>query len=254
MNDPHVDALIYRIQHGDHVDYKNAGTRTASYVNFDVEISSKSARITMKSHYATWEEARLAVEPTLRAWELDQALEYGPRTIEFIYERSEIVDRAPVPGHYSLMAEPLHFKVESGTPKLTVNFGAFPVPAQNLARNEIVDHMFERYCLYKQGGTLLADAVNFCLTSLATPCGGAKKIPEHYRVHEKVVSKIGDLAANKGGREARKGKGVVAAYSDVERQWLEAAMIVLIRRAAEVAFNPQCVPCVISMKDLPRLS
>jgi hypothetical protein len=253
MNDPHVVVLIYRIQHGDHVDYKNAGSRTISYENFDVEVSGESARISMKSHYATREEARLTVEPVLRAWELDQALEYGPRTIEFIYDRSEIMDRAPIEGHYSLMVEPLHFRVELGSPVLTLDFAAFPVPAQNIARNEVVDHMFERYCLYKQGGTLLADAANFCLTCLAAACGGPKNIPENYHVHEKVVSKIGDLAANKGGREARKGKGVSAAYSDAERQWLEAAMKVLIRRAAEVAFDPQRVPCQICMRDLPSL-
>ena len=170
MNDPHVVALIYRIHHGDHVDYKNAGPRMIDYQHFSVEVGGQSARVSLKSHFSSREEARQAVEPVLRAWELHQALEYGPQTIEFIYERSEIVDRAPTLGQHSLIAEPLHFKVEFGRPKLTLNFAAFPVPAQNLARDEVVDHMFERYCLYKQGGTLLAEAANFCLTHLEEAC------------------------------------------------------------------------------------
>jgi hypothetical protein len=254
MNDPHVAALVYRIQHGDHVDYKNAGSRTVSYEHFDVEVSGKSARTTMKSHYATREQARLAVEPLLRAWELDQALEYGPRTIEFIYERSEMVDRAPMAGHYSLIAEPAHYKHTFGEAKLTLGFAAFPVPAQNLARNDVVDHMFERYCLYKQGGTLLGGAADFCLTCLGTASGGRKQISERYLIHEKVLKKIGELAATKGGREARKGEGISKEFTDKERGWLEAAMKLLIRRAAEVTFNQGQVLAQITLKDLPSLS
>jgi hypothetical protein len=168
------------------------------------------------------------------------------------------VDRAPTPGQHSLIAEPLHFKVEFGRPTLTLNFAAFPVPAQNLARDVVVDHMFERYCLYKQGETLLAEAANFCLTCLEHTFHPEnerrKKVARVYCIDKYVLGEIARLASRKGGREARKGEGVAEEFTDTEKYWLEAAMKALIRRAAEVAFDHEKVVTQITMNDLPSLS
>jgi hypothetical protein len=254
MNDPHVVALIYRIHHGEHVDYSNASACETECDHFTIEVNGKAARATMNSHFARATDAQQAVEIVLRAWELDQALRYGLETIEFIYDRSEIVDRAPTPGHHSLIVEPIHYQFVLGQPKLTLHFSAFPIPAKNLKRDAVVDQMFERYRLYMRGETLLPEAAYFCLTIMENKCGGRDKASIHYDVEKAVLGKVGDLATNKGGPQARKAKGADVKYSDVEKRWLEDAMKALIRRVAEVAFGRPEDMSKITMSNLPPLS
>jgi hypothetical protein len=60
--------------------------------------------------------------------------------------------------------------------------------------------------------------------------GGRKAAAGQYGVAMPILKKLGDLAANKGGNEARKASGAGAAFSAAERQWLEEAMKRLISR------------------------
>ena len=81
MNDPHVKALHYTVKHGPHVDYSKAPPFEREESDFKIRIEGLHAEITMKSHFASLEEARAAIEPFLRAWSLDMALTYGPRAL-----------------------------------------------------------------------------------------------------------------------------------------------------------------------------
>ncbi|HEU0154946.1 MAG TPA: hypothetical protein VFQ82_02670, partial [Stellaceae bacterium] len=64
----------------------------------------------------------------------------------------------------------------------------------------------------------------------------------------------GELTDKKGGPEARKAKGVTVPFSPAEHVWIEAAMKLLIRRAAEVAGDPEGAFPQITMEDLPPIS
>lgn len=98
MNDPHVEELHYRVQHGDQVDYAKAPPFEREEKDLRIHIANGHVQITMKAHLPSLADARLAVEPFLRAWELDMALRYGPGALEFKYERGHIIDRKPTPG------------------------------------------------------------------------------------------------------------------------------------------------------------
>jgi hypothetical protein len=113
--------------------------------------------------------------------------------------------------------------------------------------------MFERFRLYRARGTTLADAANFCLTVLEGPAGGRKDTARRYTISETVLRTLGELAASKGGNEARKAKGAQAQFTPAERQWLEKAIKRLILRAADVACNPSASLPQITIADLPRL-
>ena len=83
MNDPHVEALHYKITHGPTVDYNRAPSIVHDEPNFTVQVAKGRAEITLKSHHATVEAARAEVEAVLRAWELSATLECGPDQFKF---------------------------------------------------------------------------------------------------------------------------------------------------------------------------
>jgi hypothetical protein len=100
----------------------------------------------------------------------------------------------------------------------------------------------------------LGTAANFCLTALEHYSGGDRSAAAgRYSISKPVLNKLADLAAEKGGDEARKAGGANTPFTDAERRWLEEAMKRLILRAGEVATNPSTQLPQITMKDLPSL-
>ena len=86
MNDPHVVALFYNIQHGPSVDYREAEPRDYEAENFSVRVEDKKVCFTMKAHYATEEEAREAVREYISRWEFTVGLRRGPDKFKLVYQ------------------------------------------------------------------------------------------------------------------------------------------------------------------------
>ena len=59
MNDPHVVALIYRVEHGNSVDYREAEPLTREEPAFRVDVKDNQARFELKAHLqaSTWKTA-----------------------------------------------------------------------------------------------------------------------------------------------------------------------------------------------------
>jgi hypothetical protein len=76
--------------------------------------------------------------------------------------------------------------------------------------------MFDRFCRYRAGTTTLADAANFCLTVLELTAYGRLAAARHYNIAKTVLNKLADLAATKGGYEARKARGAQAEFTGAE--------------------------------------
>jgi hypothetical protein len=220
-----------------------------------VRIEDGRAEVTMRSHHATVEAARAEVEPFLRAWELTAALEFGPGEFELAYDRAKIIDRRPAAAQVAIqVADAALFAVTTTSAIAHIGRSKYPdPPPAGIRRDANVDLMFDRFRRYRAGTTTLADAANFCLTVLQLTARGRPAVARCYGIREKVLRKLGDLAANKGGNEARKANGAKAEFTPVERQWLEEAIKHLIWRAAEVAGNPPAPLRQITMADLPPL-
>jgi hypothetical protein len=254
MNDPHVETLFYRINHSEGVDYSKAPLLELPEPKFTIYIEHKSARIDMRGHYAAVQDARDVVEPFLRLWELTAALNRNPGEWQFVYDRANVIDRNPTPGA-AIFAASGHVEVSGKGVMLRHGRASFPPPPVGMARDVAVDFMFYRYCMWREGRTTLTDTANCCLTMLEFKAGDRKKASPLYGVSSKVLNKLGLLLDTKGGiTEARKGKAAHANFTPAERQWIIKLIPILIRRAAEVAFDRTASHPQITMADLPPLA
>ncbi len=140
-------------------------------------------------------------------------------------------------------------------PTIQVGRNKYPEPPTNLVVNADVEVMYYRYGLYREERDLLGGMANFCLTVLEASAKGGQRTAaaKKYGISRNVLTALGRLASEKGGLEARKAEGVANEFTDAEREWVEAAVKVLIRRAAEVAYDPIAQRSQITMTDLPPL-
>ena len=243
MNDPHVVALNYRIEHSSSVDYDNAAPLDHSEEAFDIHVEGNKVRFVMKRHYATESEAVEAVKDYIRAWERLAALQKGPNEFTLAFAGAEIKDRNPTPG--IVQARAMFSSCVGVVDELTIHVSraAYPQPpSRRLEFSPDIDSMYHRYIGYRTGREPLPSMAYFCLTVLENSVPARKDrrrvAARHYGIDYGVLSKIGRLCANKGGAEARKSKGVDEDLSEQERQFLEEAVKEIIIRAAEVAGDP----------------
>jgi hypothetical protein len=274
MNDPHVTALHYRIKHAPGVDFEKAAPlKHDKEPGFSVRIENGKAEIVMKKVHRTVDSALAAVEPFLSAWELSWGLGHASDRFRFEFLWPDLIDRNPTPAHGvhfiqgrlggagSMRADNHHSRAK------------YPNPPQGLGWSDEVDLMFERYRRVSEQRTTLNDGANFCLTVLEFGAAGLpvtsparvrkrrQKAEAHFKIALPVLNKIGELAAEKGGRtESRKHEGARKPFTPAERAWLEKALKLLIRRAAEVAHDtgaaragPKPSRSPITMADLPQI-
>ncbi len=95
MNDPHVEALIYVVEHDKSSDYSQASAVEIEHSAFSLKLQDGEARFEMKVHYPTRPQAERAIQPFIDQWELRALLESGPGTFALKFKRHEIVDRNP---------------------------------------------------------------------------------------------------------------------------------------------------------------
>ena len=243
MNDPHVVALNYKIEHHSSVDYDGATPLDHSEEAFDIHAERSNVRFVMKRHCATKSEALEAIEGYIRAWEHLAALQYGPNEFTLVFDGAEIEDRDPTPGVVYASARPIRVKASLGEATGHVSRGAYPrPPSTEMELSSNVKLMFDRYVGYRARREHLTGMVNFCLTVLEKSVQAKKKhrkaAAKHYDIEYKALDEIGRLCSQKGGAEARKAQGVEQQLNEHERQFLEETVKAIIRRAAEVAGDP----------------
>lgn len=251
MNDPHVVALEYRIEHGPAIDWSQAKPLNVQNDSFDIQVSNGRVRFLFNKHYATEREARDCVEERyIPNWEFKAVLERGPDTFRLVFDRSDIEDRNPLPGPRGLS-----LRASAGVPEVRVGLAPpmptwFPEPPRiAIRRTPDINSMYDRYLGHLEGREPLPGMANFCLTVLAQIAGGRRSIANRFAVSKKVISKIGDLSANKGGANARKADGLREPYSSEEKRFLRSAIKVLIRRAAEVEYSSDQSRTKITLDD-----
>lgn len=252
MNDPHVVALRYRIEHGPGIDWSRAAPLSYENNDFGVFVESERVRFVLGEHYASEEKARSALEADyIPNWEFVVGLERGPDAFRLRFDGSEIVDRHPPPGPPSLRID-----ARAGIPRVSANLAppappAYPEPPRiGLKRSPDVDSMFQRYLMYLGGREPLGTMAYFCLTVLEQMAGGRRKAAVHFAISKRVLGRIGELSSNKGGPNARKDIGRNAPYTREEKCFLKSAIAMLIFRAAEVEHGPDPNCRQITMADI----
>ena len=241
MNDPHVVALHYRIEHGpDVIDWSRAAPLDKEEHRFRVRAENGRVRFELKEHYASEEAARFAIEADyIHNWEFVVGLARGPNAFTLLFDHSEIVDRKPTPGRISLAARGTAAFASSGVARLQVQPSAYPEPPPAaIKRSPDIDSMYQHYLRHLGGGEPLPAMAYFCLTKLEQMAGGRDAAAVRFCVSKKVLRRIGELSTNKGGASARKAVGHAVPHTPEEERFLKSAIKTLIHRAAKVEYGP----------------
>ena len=266
MNDPHVTALHYWVEHDESVSYYNA--EALNYEDELVEVRLEKGELTLrpKEHYASAYEARGAFEGFIRNWEFEAALEAGSRQFELKYMDADIIDRNPTPtppGVIAVSAGPVRFRIKVSRPQVTVGKPKYPGPPVSTrldSDNPAALAMLSRLDRYHQGRETLAAMSYFCFTvmsdsaKVATRTTYARKaVKDYYEIAEDLQREVSNLSTNKGGSEARKSDGLQQEYTDEEKGFLLAAIQAFTRRVAEKAANPNASLKMLTLADMPPL-
>lgn len=258
MRDPHVESLRYDAEPISQVSYENPQSLEHENDLCTLTLADGILFLSPKSHFATVREARSAIEPFLRAWELDADLRWGLGTIKFKYKDHTIVNRnPPQPGEACpkiLHAEMGGVLVSGGSVSFHVTRVSYPKPPSTLQLTPDVETMWLRYRRYLEGREPLLAMAYFCLTVVEASAGGRNAAARQYGVDKQVLSKLGDLTA-KGGdaktaRKLKKGQSLRSLLG-AEQAWLEEVVKALIRKLGE--HRPGTMTHLLSMRDLPSL-
>ena len=266
LNDPHVKAIRYFVEHDHSVDYRDVAPLAFEDDLFRVEAEKLEVVFEPKDHYATDDEARSAAEGLVRRWEFEAALRGGSRSFRLSYARVAIIDRNPPPlppGVVRVDPVSVHSRVSQPQVRVTRMPTGYPSPHSDQAidpGDRDASFMLSRLDLYRQGREPLGDMANLCLTVLedsaprATAGEGGKRprAAKHYKIAKTVLNKVTELSDRKGGHLARKAKGRNDPFTEGETRFLEAAVTAFVRRAAERAADPNGNLPLITMADLPK--
>ena len=229
MNDPHVVALLYRVEHGESVSYNEAEPLVHDEPAFRLKVEEKLARFEFRKHYATEEEAREVIEDYIRDWEFSACLENGPNSFRLKFQKAEIIDRNPTPDVIDLGLISLTGEAGQLSAKLILGFRSYPSPPSDIVVTPDVESMYQRYIRHHSGREGLESMAYFCLSMLEDPPSQTnsqekiytkkrKDAAENYQIDKDVLAKIGYLSSAKGGRTgARKREGVSNPLTNEER-------------------------------------
>jgi len=259
MNDPHVKALCYKVSVGKDVDYKNAPTLTETTPEFEFSLNGETAIFTMKQHYSSANEAKVVVEPYLRAWHILIGLVHDPDDLQLKFDHADIIDRAPVSNNKNTINLQAHISahvVVSDKVHLHVSRGKFPPFPKNFKASPDAETMYLRYKSYLEGRESLTAMAYMCLTVFQASAGGRKEAADMYCIDYDILDTLGRLTSTKGGpEEARKfpKHGKFDPLHPKEKEWIVSVVKALIRRAGEYAHNNKMELNQISIKDFQEL-
>ena len=266
MNDPHVNTLIYHVVHDESVSYRHAHTITFEMEAFLLKVEDGKVRFELKEHYATEDEARNVIEPYIKVWEFDAGLRGRPGNFGLRFDRAEVIEQSPKLRVTGLSASTT-FPPMTSRAHVTID-KQYPKPPSNVTLNPDdpdLSTMYTRLQGYFERKEYLPSMSYFCLNLLENSIPkeystnryrgskARKKAAVRYDIDLAVLNKIGELTAYRGGHFARKALGIKSDLTRSEHRFLEEAVKMMIRRMAEVAYDP-CRPLIkIALSDLPSL-
>lgn len=254
-------ALGYRVIWADDVDYERAPRIQVETNDFDLDLFGRELRATLKRECSSIEQARSWVEDYLRGWEIIIGISEHPNAVHFKYERAEIeeVETNPKAGHHILHGKADIEVSTSLSAAPHVSRGTYPPPPDPFLVNSVVEALYARYSNYEAGRELLASMAYFCLTVIEKSAGNRREAAKSYHIAKPVLDRLGFYCSERGSKgEARKAPKTRKDLPFVplgrrERQWVLAAVRLLIKRAGEVAACPDETLDEITLQDLPPL-
>lgn len=253
MNDPHVESLSYRFRVLDERhDYSAASAWHGQLDDFEAHLEGDTLVATPTPHFSSENEARAALEPLLRSWELRADLE-DSIPIRFSFETAKAVDRQPTSGQIVVQINAASEISIANDLAVRVGHASFPLPAHTLlAENGLVrDLLASVHDIRSREQRLLVGAYLF-LTRLEYEFGGSlAAAAKGAAVSEPVLRKLSELSVVNDPSQRRKVKGPERQLSEAERMWLDEALRRITIQAAQIAAGG--APPQLTMADLPAV-
>lgn len=254
---PHVHSLHYEVKSGASISYRDPKPLMFSNHMGEIRVQAGKLDIILSDHFSYEEEARRAVEPFLRSWEIEADLSKNIGMIRFDFVRSEIIDLDPPPPdtpqvvHISGSAHSVSFV---GDVQLHLICNHYPDPPRNFHATFEVEIGYQRWKNFREGKEPLQSMAYFVLTLIEKTAGSRKKAAQIYQIDYQILDNVGKLSTSKGdGNTARKAIKLTEfqELSGSEKQWLENAVKVIVYRLGEHAAGEPLK--ILTMDDLPKL-
>lgn len=253
-----IRTLGYHVVWAADVDYERAPPIHIETDDFAFDLSGRELRVTLKREYSTIEQARTHVEDYLRSWEIFIGISGHADEVQFVYERAEVeeVKIDPKTGHHVRQVK-AHVEASANLlAVLHVSREKYPQPTDFFHVDSVVEALYARYSRHQAGRELLTSMAYFCLTVIERSAGGRKEAVQKYSIAMPVFNRLGTLCSERGSKEeARKAPKEPNGLAFIpltqrEREWVLAAVRLIIRRSVEVA---ACPVAELTMQDLPDL-
>lgn len=235
MDNSRIERLHYTVGSGsDSISYGDPPAISLVNELGSFELRNGFAEVRPAEHFGNEEEARRAIEPFFRDWEIATDLTSNPGEIRFTFVRSEISGGQP--GVKAIVAAArgrgtLDVKLEKVSHK-------YPAPPPSFRTTTDVEIVHRRWLAYTNGREPLQSMAFFVLTVMQKLAGGRREAGKVFGIDGEVLSEVGRLSSTKGDAlTVRKAGGNLdfVALSDSEKRWLERAIRRLIFRLGEHA-------------------
>ncbi len=254
--DFHVVLLLYKIKVSAKVTYNNPPPIEFETGLAQFHLENGKLVIRLNVHFSSEHEARIAIEPILRAWEIDAGIRIGIGVLRFEFDKAEIVDRSPPPPgpkNYVYVGSVANTVSVGDAVSVHLGIGRYPDPPKLFQITPDVESLWHRFKGHLEGSEPLLSMAYFCLTVLETNAGGRRAASRKYNIDERVLRKLGELTSKRGDRTiARKASpGPLPPLTGSENAWIYTAIKSLILRLGDTR-DLRSLP-VIRMQDLPSL-
>lgn len=253
MNDPHVNTLFYSLKTPENTSYKECPPIVHEDTTHKFTLDGDTLVCELKVHFPDVKSARSLIDPELRAWELNAALDNGREEILFEYKNANVIDQnPPASNSVSIIAQSVECTLKvSADLKIHVTKSNYPTPPVDFFVSPEVETFWHRYNMYLQGKEPLLSMAYFCLSRLETLAGKMNQIPSTFFIELAVLKKLGYLTSKKGDlKTARKGKGhTFQPLTSDEQKWIESCIKIIIRRLGDTSPSPT----MITMAHLPQI-
>jgi hypothetical protein len=255
MNNPFVEELYYNLKLSDDISYDNPPDIIEDFGDFKLTLAKGNVVIQMSSDCSNVEQARILVEPHLRAWELDNFLKMGKMELWFEFVDSKIVDRNPPTSDGSINLYVHNIEQLQIIDEITIHVirKNYPSPPRNILYSPDVDSMLKRYEGFLKGKEPLLSMAYFCLSLIQSKANGRKNAAHKYFLDIKVLNLMGNLTSERGDmKEARKldKTSTLRKLTESEQNWVRETIKIFIRRIAEYEYNPTAKYPLIDLASL----
>ena len=193
MRDPHVQTMHYTIGSGEGISYQDPEALSFSNYLGDFELVDQELRIQPTEHFSDEQEARTAIEPFLRDWEIESNLTANVGAIRFTFTRVELIDRDPPPPGGPLV---INMKAAIGafavtaTASLHLTYRMYPKPPQTFCATSEVQLAYRRWVGFRSGKEPLQAMAYFGLTLLQSVTGGRERAARTFQIDKPVLDNI----------------------------------------------------------------